>query len=382
MSNEIPKVSIGFSKNNLLSYIPLIDGVGILVGTGLVVGNQNKVFIINGIDDAVTQGITLAAEPAAYRQLSEFYGELGGKQTCYLLLLPNTVTLAEMIDPAIANHANLLLASTGGTEGYLAIFKSNPVGYDPGADFMDQDVAAAVAMAKTFVTYWNDKLRFFRVIIEGRVADETKPTIYAPNIAANGFAQVVLGGSMNDGSASVGAALARKVKYPCHIKTGKVANGPLALQNVYIGTKLLKDVANLITLHGLGYNTFITYPDHPGVYFGIDNMASNDDFKIMVHGAVCDAVARVARSVYVDDLEGEVDANPDGTITEEDAKHLEDTIELKVNSNLASRISKDGFKCIVDRSVNIINTNSTVIQLSVRPKGYKTFINVTIGLTA
>ena len=379
MSNT-PKLSIGFSNGNLLKYIPSIDGIGTMIGTGITNGNLNKVFSINSLADAELQGITIGAEPVAHRHLSEFYTDLGGKQQLYLLLLPAAVTMAQMLDINDETHANLLLKASNGLEGYIAVFRSPAGGYAPGADFMDADVAAAVAAAKTFVAGQNAKLKFFRVLIEGRVNDETQPVIYAPNAAANGFAGVVLGGTLNDHSASVGLALARKLKYACHIKLGKVANGPLSAPQIYIGSKTLDQVANLDTLHGLGYISFVTYPGKAGFFFGIDNMASNDDYKILAHGATVDAAAKVARAVYIDDLEGEVDTNPNGTITEESAKHLEDTIEQQVKVSLGDRIS--GFRALVDRTSNIINTSTTNISLSVLPKGYNTWINVTIGLTA
>ena len=379
MSNT-PNVSVAFGNGNLLKNINNIDGCAAFIGTGKVLGNLNKVFVINSLTNAIAQGITQVAEPEAYRQISEFYAELGGNQQIYVLLLANTVTMAEMLDSTNPSYAIKLIQAGAGTIACLGVFKTPASGYSGGANFMDSDVASAVTVAASLVSALNAKQFFFRVIIEGWViiADESSNTIYAPNTASNGKAGVLLGGSINDGSASIGALLGRKVAYPCHIKVGKVANGPLQLQNVYIGDKALADVTNLDALHGLGYISFTTYPNKAGFYFGIDNMASADDYSILVHGAVVDAVAKIAVSVFTDDLEGEVDSNPDGTIKAAAAQHLEDSITLQVNATMGDRIS--GFSALVDRTVNIVSTSTTKLKLSVQPLGYNSFIDVEIDL--
>ena len=266
-----------------------------------------------------------------------------------------------------------------GKIAHLGIFRKPSNSYNPGTDFIDTDVPAAVTAAKTLCAALNTSLKFNRVYIEGRVADDTSSTIYAPNTAENGYAGVVLGGTVNDGSASVGLFVGRKVKYPAHIKPGKVANGALTASTIYIGTRLLKNVTNLDTLHGKGYISYVTYPGKAGYYFGIDNMASTDDFNISVHGSVMDAAARVAASVFIDELEGEVDTNPNGTITELEAKHLEDKINQQVQVTLGDRIS--GFTSLVDRTVNVVTTSTTKLKLRVLPKGYNTWIEIDLGLT-
>jgi hypothetical protein len=375
-----PKVSIAFSNGNLLQNISAIDGQAAFIGTGVTAGNLNKVFSINSLADAELQGITLALEPVAYRHLKEFYLELGGNQQIFVLLVADTVTMTQMLDITNLNYAKKLVDAGEGKISILGVFRKPDVADVPGANFMHADVSAAVLMSKTFVQGMNTSLKFLRILVEGRINDENSTTIFAPNTANNGFVGVVVGGTLNDKSASVGLAIGRKVKYACNIKLGKVANGPLSAVQIYIGTKLLSAITNLDTLHGKGYISFVTYPNKAGFYFGIDNMASTDDYRLLVYGTVVDAAAKVAASVYIDNLESEVGTNPDGTITDLDAKHLEDRVKLQVNATLGTRIS--GFDALVDRTVNIINTSTVKIKLRVRPNGYLTFIEVDLGLTA
>lgn len=507
----LPKVSVAFSNGNILSPVANIDGFAAFIGTGFTVGNLNKVFTINNLQEAEAQGITAATEPTAYRHIKEFYTELAASQKSYWLLVANTVTMTQMLDVTSLAYANKLMKTGKGDIAYLGVFRTPPNGYDAGANFIDADVPNAVTAAKTFCQGLNNNLLFTRVLIEGRISNETSTTIYAPNTAGNGYAGVVLGGTIAGKSSSIGLAIGRKVKYACHIKLGKVANGALSATKIYIGTKefgdnslLLPAVAavratstltitdkgtdgdsidiyvvtptnnwvyignylkvvgdgtttavatavaaainaqtantgytaasaaavvtitapvgsgntlNTGTLHGyvynssatatmaftktafasgvtaqperylsteelhsFGYISFVTYPNKAGFYFGKDFMASQDDYKRLVYGALVDAVAKVAIDVYINDLEGEVDTNEDGTIKEVDAKFLEDTITQRVAVSLPDRLS--GFTPLVDRTINIIETSKTAIKLSVRPKGYNTDIDITIGLTA
>jgi hypothetical protein len=379
MSNK-PSLSVSFSNGNLLQNIQNIDGVAGMVGTGATNGNLNKVFVINSVNDAINQGITSQNEPKAFKEISEFYNELGGNQQLYVLLLPNTVTMAQMLDKNSATGANLLVNATGGKLSYLGVFRKPPNNYDGGANFIDADVLAAVNAAKQFVIFHNGKLNFFRVLIEGRISGEDSTTIYQPSTANNGYAGVVLGDTISGAGAAIGLTLGRKVNYACHIKLGKVANGALSATAIYIGTKTLGAVANLDALHQAGYITFLTYPGKADFFFGVDNMASTDDYNILVNGAVVDAAAKVVRAVYLEQLEGEVETAADGTIDESAAGYLEAKITNQVLQTMGERISD--FKALVDRTVNIVNTSTAKIKMRVLPKGYLTYIEAEIGLTA
>jgi len=508
-----PTLSVAFSNNNLTKDIQNIDGVAGFVGTGSTSGNIGKVFTVNNIAEAESKGITAFNEPAMYRHLKEFYTEVGGNMLVYILLLADTVTMTQMLDYTNGDYAVKLLNAAANKLSYLGVFRKPVLGYNAGSEFIDADVKTAVTAAKTLCTARNSNLQFFRVLIEGRIADETSSTIYAPNTASNGFAGVVLGGTQNDLSASIGLALGRKVKYAAHIKIGKVANGALTPAKLYIGTKTLTEQNNVVippiaevratatvtitnkgtdgdsfslrywagnnkvvdfpyytkvsgdstptavaaayaalinnvtqyygftatstgavititspyiangglgasingvnaifqtspsatiagtcvafsggvnpkagattivdTFHDAGYITFLTYPGKSGFFFGIDNMASDDDFRILVHGAVIDACAKVVAAVYIDELEGEVETNADGTITEAAAAYLEEKIKQQISTTIGDRIS--GFDAVVDRTINIVETSKTSIKMSVLPVGYNSYIDVELGLVA
>jgi hypothetical protein len=253
-------------------------------------------------------------------------------------------------------------------------------GYDGGEDFIDADVEAALLKAKVFCQSRLGELAPIRVLLEGRVQNKNSAVVFSPTTVSNGFAGVVLGGTKPDGSASVGLALGRAVKYGAEIKIGKVANGPLSVDTVYIGDKLVKDVLNLAVLHGAGYISFMKHPQKAGFYFGIDRMASNDDFRLLAYGRVVDKAAIIAQAVYVEELESEVDVDEQGQIAVADIKYLEGKITQQITAVMGNQIS--GLEVYINPAQNIINTNKLTVKLRVRPKGYTSFIDIDLGLVA
>jgi hypothetical protein len=381
MSN-LPAVAVNFSNGNLAQAIAVIDGQAAMIGSAFTAGNYGKVYVIESLDDAVTQGITAELEPEANRQLTEFYQELAGKQEIFMLLLSPEVTMAEMMDSTNPLYANALIKAGAGKIAYLGVFKTAAVDYaGQGAGYLDADVSAAVTASKSLVMAWNAQGYFFRVLIGGYVnAEGAAQNGYQPNTAANGFAGVVLLSTKNDKGASIGLVLGRKVKYACHIKLGKTANGPLSAIQLYIGTKPLEQVANLDALAGYGFIVPTTYPNKAGYYFGVDNMASTDDYRLLAYGAVVDAAARVAFGYYTDWLESEIDVDAGGLLLDVDAQHLQDNISTQITTNLGDRIS--GVQVNIDRGQVIVPGNTLKVQVRVIPKGYFTFITVDLGLTA
>lgn len=382
MSSNLPQVATNFSNGNLTRTIAVIDRLAAFAGSANTAANYGKVYTINGLDDAVTQGITEELEPEAYRQLSEFYGELAGKQQVFLGLFNPEVTMAQMLDSTNATYANAIIKAGKGAIAYLGVFKTAAEDYaGAGAGFLDADVQAAITASKTFVQAWNTKGYYFRVLVGGYVnAEGAAANGYQPNTADNGFGGIPLFSTKPDKGCSVGLVLGRKVKYPCHIKLGKTANGPLSVNQLYIGTKPLEQVDNLDALAGYGFIVPVTYPNKAGYFFGIDNMASTDDYRLLAYGAVIDAAATVAFNYYTDWLESETDVDSNGELLDVDLQHLEDNIDMQIRTNLGDRISD--VEVNIDPNQVIVPGNTFNVQLRVIPKGYFTFINVDLGLTA
>lgn len=377
---SLPKVTVVFANGNLLPDIAAIDGIAALMGTGTTAGLLGVPKVVYNLDDAIDQGFTEADEPAMYRHLKEFYGELAGNQELHIMIVADTMTLAQMLDNTNANGAKKLTTAAQGKARLLGVFRDPGGAYDGGEDFIDEDVTAAITNSKVFAAARLAETAPLRVLIEGRVQNPDAANVLIPSESTNGSAGVVLGGTLDDGSASVGLALGRAVAYGAHIKIGKVANGALSINTCFVGDKELKDVTNLATLHGNGFISFMNHPTKAGFFFGIDRMCSIDDYRLLVHGRIADKAALLAAAVYIDELEGEVDVNPDGTLPSDVVNYLEQRMVQQVNVAMDDQIS--GVQVIVDPNNNIINTSKTKVKVRVQPKGYNSFIDAEIGIVS
>jgi hypothetical protein len=376
---SLPKVTVLYSNGNLLQDVQNLDGLGALVGTGTTSGLLGVPNQIRNLDDAVALGYTLVAEPDMYRHLQEFYGEVGGNQPLWIMIVPNTMTLAQMLDDTNAAGAKKLLAAVQGKVSLLGVFRNPVGGYNGGANYMDADVGAAITSSKTFGDARLAELAPVRMLIEGRVQNPSAGNTLTPNTSSNGYSAVVLGGSLNDGSASVGLALGRAVKFGAEVKVGKVANGPLNINQVYIGDKLLKDVTTLTTLHDAGFLTFMTHIGKSGFFFGIDNMCSTDDFKLLANGRVIDKAARITAAVMTEHIEDEIDLNKNGTPATHEIVSLEEESKQAIGVNMGAQISGDP-DVFIDPTQNVEVTSELDVEIGITPKGYTSKIKVTISL--
>lgn len=375
-----PKVTILYSNGNLLPDVAAIDGIAGICATVDTVGLINVPKVVYNLTDAEDKGYTEAEEPFMHRLLKEFYSELAGNQELWVMGTADTQTMAQTVDSTDEDGALKLVKAAEGKIRLLAICRKPDSGYDGGSSFFDTDVEATVLESKAFAEAQLSALRPLRILIEGRVIDETSVDIYEPKTSENGFAGVVVGGTEADGSASVGLLLGRAVKYGAEIKVGKVKNGPLSVTAIYIGATPLKEFVALEALHGKGVISFMKHPQKAGFYFGIDRMCSIDDYRLLANGRVIDKAALIAAATYVEELESEVDTNDDGTIKEIDVKHLEGVIKQNIDAFMGDQIS--GVTVYINPNQNIINTSTLDVKLRIRPKGYTTFIDIDLGLTA
>jgi hypothetical protein len=377
-----PKVTVAVASGNLQRQVQVLDGVAGIVGT-----SATKVGVIETVfnyDDAVAKGYTVANEPFLNEFIQLFYQELGGNQALRILGVEDTMTLTQMATLTNANGLKKLLNASQGEITMVGLIRKPAPSYVMvPAHFLDKDVEDALLASKTLGQYQQSINKPVRMLIEGRTNDLTA-ALFAPNSVENEFSGVVLGSSKDDGSAAsaLALALARTVKYGSHIKIGSGQNGALTIPQAYIGDKTIEEYfpAELDAFSNAGY----IIPHHrdgaAGYYFGRDNMATNNDFRILVHGRIIDKAQRVAVAAATPLLETTVRVNADGTINDADAKHLEDTIKQQLKSQLAGQVSDVDVNVPTDS--NIINTSTGGIEVKVLPLGYLTWLNVTIGLTA
>ena len=375
-----PKVNVEVTNGNLQRQVQVLDGVAGLVGTSS--SKIGEIVTVFNYDDAVSKGYTIADEPFLNKAIQLFYQELGGNQALTILGVEDTMTLTQMVTATNANGLKKLLNASQGAITVVGLIRQPGEGYQMIADhFLDKDVEDALLASKALAQYQQSINKPVRMLIEGRTNDLTAE-LFEPNTVENGYAGVVLGSNLNDGSGAVALALARAVKYPSHVKLGNGQNGALTIPQAYIGDKPLEEFypEELDAFANAGYIIMHRRDGAAGYYFARDNMASTDDFRILVHGRIADKAQRVAVATATPLLETTVRVDTNGQVNATDAKHLENEISQQIRSQMAGQISDVDVNVPTD--VDIINTSTGVIEVNVLPLGYLTWIKVTIGLTA
>ncbi|MES2238861.1 MAG: DUF2586 family protein [Bacteroidota bacterium] len=375
-----PKVSVEVTNGNLKRQVQVLDGVAGLVGTS--VSKIGQIVTVFNYDDAVAKGFTVVGEPFLNKAIQLFYQELGGNQALTILGVEDTMTLTQMATSTNANGLKKLLNSAQGAITIVGLIRKPAVSYVPVVDrFLDKDVDDALLASKALGEYQQSINKPVRILIEGRT-NELDGVVFEPNSVGNGFAGVVLGSNLNDGSGAVALALARAVKYPSHIKLGNGQNGALSIPQAYIGNKPIEEFypEELDAFANAGYIIMHRRDGAAGYYFARDNMATDDDFRILVHGRIVDKAQRVAVATATPLLETTVRVDADGQINATDAKHLENQISQQLLSQMAGQISDVDVN--VPTNVDIINTSTGEIEVKVLPLGYLTWLKVTIGLTS
>lgn len=376
-----PGAKITVSNGNLLREITALDAVPCLVATVKEVDNINALRPIYNLQDAEQKGYGKDKEPFMWGLIKEYYQELGGKQLLYIYGTKADKTMESVLDVTSADGLQNALRQSNGAINMVAVARSPEAAYNAGTDFLDTDVAKAVAKAKILAETQQLKNMPLRIFIEGRVANEEATNNYKPKEQANGYAAVVLGGTTKgNGSAAVSLALARAVKYPAHVKLGSGQNGALTAENIYIGSKPIEKINEMETLHDAGFLTFHHRTGVAGYFFGVDNMCSDDDFRILVHGRVIDKAQRIASIAFQPFVENFVTLKSNGSINDSEASYIENVIESSLWAGLRGQVSDIAVE--VDRSVNLANTSNLPVDIKVLPLGYLTWINIRLGLTA
>ena len=377
---KLPGVTVKVSNGNLMQDVAVADAVPALVATVKTTSLVGKTAEIYSLEDAVSLGYTESAEPFMYNLIKEYYNELGGKQLLYVYGIAQATTMTKALTATEANSVAKLLLDTEGEVNLIAIARNPESGYSAGSGFLDKDVETAVTASKSLAESYQSQNIPFRVLIEGRVANESASNTYTPSEAGNGYAGVVLGGTSADGSAAVSIALARAVKYPAHVKLGNGQNGPLSALQIYIGTKPMEERLDLETLHEDGFIVFMHRTGSAGYYFGVDNMCESGDYRILVHGRVIDKAQRIAAKAYLPFIENDMRMESDGSINASDAIYLGSILETAIRAEMSEQISD--VKVTVPVKQDVINTSNVNIQISVLPLGYSSYITINLGLTS
>lgn len=391
----LPGVNINFAQGALGTVTPSADCVGGIIATAAAVSDTfvlGNGYIIYKADDLSALGVTKENNPTLYKHVKEFYDIAGDGAELWIMGLPATAKPSDILDKENA-YAKKLIQLANGRIRFIA------VAYQPAQDYeaeiedgLDSDVMTAALKGQQLADWATDTLYApLFVVIAGRGYAKANITALA-DLTECAFNRVgIMIGDTVSGceGAAVGLLAGRIAACAVHRHIGRVKDGPLAVEKIYIDDED-PAMANVETLYNKGYLTFRTYVGKSGYYFIDDNLATgfSDDYRSIARRRTIDKAYRIIYRTMLDEVNGEVPVTNEGYITPSYAKALECEVIAAVANDMTANgelgtdptdPSDKGVKCYINPEQNILATSRINVSAKVKPYGYAKYIDVELG---
>ncbi len=384
-------VNITLADGQLGATLQTNDGVTGIVITGTTETGgyvQGTPILVTSMAEVTTAGITAAGNPFAIKQLQEFYNQAGDGAELYVMLVPPTLTVAQMADNTNANGAKKLLDFAAGQIKVLGLLSDDAAIAGGGGTItvtngLNADVYTAASNMKVMAQAYFAAEKPFRCVIGGTnysgvassLTNETSGT-------TNNRTAIIIGDTASGVSACVGLLLGVVSSIPVQRKISRVRTGSLTNTEAYLGTTALESTGGDATvISSKGFITFTTYPNVSGYFFSGDPVltATTDDYCKLARGRVIDKAHVLAYTTFVQEVDDEVPVNTDGTLDSGFCKWLSQQIVNQINNTMTANKEISGVSCFIDPNQNILSTNTLAVVLKVTPVGYATNIEITLG---
>ena len=340
------------------------------------------------MSDIATMGITSTGNPFAVKQLQEFYDQAGAGAQIYVMLVPATMTVAQMADNTNSSGAKKLLDYAGGKIKVLGLLSDDVAITAAGGTItishsLNEDVYTAASHMAVMAAAYFAAEKPFRCVIGGSsysgvpasLTDETSGT-------TNNRTAILIGDTTGGASACVGLLLGVVSSIPVQRKISRVRTGSLTNTAAYVHTTTVEDAGgDLAVIASRGYITFTTYPNVSGYFFSGDPMLTTptDDYALLARGRVIDKAHIIAYATFVQEVDDEVPVNADGTLDAGFCKWLSQQIVNQINNTMTANKEISNVNCFIDPAQNILSTNQLNVVLKITPVGYATDIEISLG---
>lgn len=394
MSNQLPGVSIVVENGNLGRTPTTADGVAGLIVVGAAKPNlplytPKQIFALKEAEAlGLTKANDLIDKVDAYQQIKEFYDEAGNGAELWIMTVPMTRTMAELLDPATSfNGAKTLLDAAEGRIRLLAIGRY----IDPTLTYVqvslggiDKDVHDALPKAQALSVEYTNQFKPFFTFIDGRgwngvVANLTDLHSYTHSKVSVVLASTIAGKK----SAAVGLTLGRCAKLPVMRNIGRVKDGALNVSEGYLtnGFTIESQLSSIAVVHEKGYITFRKFVGKSGYYFAYDPTATSetDDFLTITNNRVINKAITLIYGVYVEEINDEVEITAEGKMSTNQVAYMRQIMTNALNLQMVSEGECSAAEVFVDPNQNVLATDKVSVVVRITPVGYQKSIDVTLG---
>ncbi len=380
----LPGVEINVSNGNLGRTPGTEDGITgmILSGTaisGLALNAPKAVFTLKEAEN-----LGLAASRDAHSTVKEFYRAAGDGAELWLMLVADTVTLAEMTDSS-EPYAPALISAAKGRIRILAIDRVPGASYTPDQTAgIDKDVYDAAVSADELAKAETAKVNPLRVIIGGRAFSGDVSQLHDLKTWDRNRVQILMGSASKSGRPAIGLLTGTYARLPVQRNPGRVKNGSLPVTAAYLTDGSLQsagDLTKVEAVHKKGYVAIRQFTGKAGFYFTDDPTATSDadDCSSFARGRVIDKAYLLAYKTYIEEVNDEIEVDGDGKIDAARLKELEAKIENTVNQQMTANGEISSVEAAIDTEQNVLATDKIEIGLNITPVGYMKQIIVNLG---
>lgn len=395
MSSANRGVHISLANGQLGGTLQTNDGISLYVitGTDETVSGVSYVagtpILITSLTDMASQGISETGNPFAYRQVKEFYDEAGEGAQLYLMLVPSTMTLAQMADNTNADGVVKLLNYAQGTARLVGLlFDVNDPDYEGTTTAaLDGSVATAATNMKVTSAAYFAKQMPFRCIIGGIGYTGVAASLANQLSGSNNRVAILIGDTQAapDGGkpvACVGLALGRLARIAVSTMMSRVADGSLPINAAFLNADAVEDVlGDLNTISDKGYITFRTFPLLSGYFFSGDDTCSpeTDDYHQLARGRAIDKAQTISYLTYVQRVDDSVPTISGGLPDPAWATWMQQQVINQLANTMQANGEVSGVDCLIPLNQDITSTGKIMIKPRIRPEGYLRDIEIELG---
>ena len=346
---------------------------------------------IYSLAEAVALGIDEAYDTDnsvdTYQQLVDFYSWDTTGIELWIMILPQTTTLASACDKTNTGGVIKLLQAANNRVKKWGIHRIPDGAYVPTYDKgLDDDVYSAVLKADELCKSFLAQGTGCQAFIGARGFQGDVGNLHDFRTNSNELVEPFIGSLTEDGNPAIGYLLGRYASLPVQRKPSRVKNGTLSADAVYLsdGETIETYQAAMDSLHDKGYAFFKTIPLKAGYFFSSDPtaVAEGNDLAWITRGAVIIKAVEIATKTYIEELDDEVDVDEAGYMAPVSLKNFQGNVKTDLETGLAGNISEqpNAVKVVVNPVQNILATNKVIIEsIKVRPKGYASDIEFSLG---
>lgn len=398
----LPGVRLIQTNNNLGRVEANADGVAAIIGSGIAVGATALGDVLGpflSLQDVEDFGITAAYDSTnqccMHLHASDFYEQAGKGAKLYLMVVANTITMAQMTNQANA-YCKKLIEHNNNEIKLIGVTRVPQSGYTPNyVDQFDDDIWAAITNAQALRDFEFEEPNFnvSQFFIEGRDWQGTVSTSrdlrasFDSNRVSLCMCQnpdVIVDYTWAQKYASVGAMLGRAAAIPVQRNIGRVKNDRVlgfvnAGYSNGTGFESLTDTERDL-LDERGYIFLRRFKGKVGFYFNDDHTCTKltDDYYSIGRGRTIDKASQLALTVLTEYTNDDVPVDAvTGKLPLSVIKQIQGNTESYVQNRMVDEIS--GVEAFIDPEQDILTSDELALELDIIPKGITKHIVVRIG---